>query len=131
MPRRARVLANDQQFGPTSKKTTSQVWNHFEVPLDPIQPQWSKRVRCVECHRPFVCTGSTSVLRRHLEFEHPERFQEIQDPEPDYQNFESQPEVSVTPQQVTRVCFFNPTILGVDLLVGGMHPEGQLTNDSG
>ena len=48
MPRRPRVQLNDQQFGPSTKKRFSLVWDHFEVPIEPIQRQWETRVRCVE-----------------------------------------------------------------------------------
>lgn len=103
MPRRPRVVENGQQFGPSSKKTTSPIWNHFEFPMDPITEQWRKRVRCVECHRPFVYSGGTSTLKRHLEFEHQDRFRDVQGQECTTQglnNFQS--ELVVEPiQEVT------------------------------
>ena len=109
MPRRPRVTAGDQQFGPMTKKTTSLVWSHFEVPVEPIHPQWAKRVRCVECQRPFTWSGSTSALRRQMEFQHPERFHTIQEQDPGSQNVNTfQPDESAESksQQVTLTTDF-------------------------
>lgn len=78
MPRRRRVSDQGQEFGEYPKRTNSRVWNHFDVFVELITADWKKRVRCKECRKGLVFTGSTSSLRRHLEFLHPERFGDIQ-----------------------------------------------------
>ena len=58
---------SDKKWGrPTAKEGSSYVWKYFEVELPD-----KKRARCNKCpSKYFKFSGSTSVLKNHLEKEH-------------------------------------------------------------
>jgi hypothetical protein len=82
------------------------VWNHYEVPVEPIGRDWKTRVRCIECQSGFVYSGSTSSLRRHLEFTHPERFQDVKQVDHELPEFTGlDPTVEEQPIEAQQVLF--------------------------